>query len=112
MRMKTSLTLGAFAIVALLVAGISYWAIREKPQSGPPPTRTAEVSVGPVQTASAPEIATPVSQENNQAASSPARASPPPETSAPTPNAPSTPATSAQPSQATTPPPPSAAMAL
>jgi peptidoglycan hydrolase-like protein with peptidoglycan-binding domain len=112
MGMKASLTLGVFAIVALLVAGVSYWAIREKPQSGPPPTSTAEVPAGPVQTPSAAEISPPVSQENNRAASSPARASPPPEASAPTPNAPSTPATSAQPSQATAPPPPSAAMAL
>src|SRR6476620_9765023 len=112
MRMKTSLTLGASAIVALLVARVSYWAIREKPQSGPPQTSTAEVPACPVQTPSAREISPPVSQENNQAASSPAPASRPPEASAPTPNAPSTPATSAQPSQATTPPPPSAAMAL
>jgi peptidoglycan hydrolase-like protein with peptidoglycan-binding domain len=111
MRMKTSLTLGASAIVALLVAGVSYWAIREKTQSGPPPTSTAEAPAGPVQTPSAPQISPPVSQENNRAASSPAPASPPPEAS-PTPNAPSTPATSAQPSQATAPPPPSAAMAL
>ena len=111
MRMKTSLTLGAFAIVALLVAGISYWAIREKPQSGPPPTSTAEAPAGPVQTPSAPEVSPPVNQENNRAASSSAPASPPPEASAPTPNAPSSPATSAQPSQATAPPPPSAAMA-
>ena len=111
MRMKTSLTLGASAIVALLVAGISYWAIREKTQSGPPPTSTAEAPAGPVQTPSVPQISPPVSQENNWAASSPAPASPPPEASAPTPNAPSTPATSAPPSQATAPP-PSAAMAL
>ena len=111
MRMKTCLTLGASAIVALLVAGVSYWAIREKTQSGPPPTSTAEAPAGPVQTPSAPQISPPVSQENNRAASSPAPASPPPEASAPTPNAPSTPATSAQPSQATAPP-PSAAMAL
>jgi peptidoglycan hydrolase-like protein with peptidoglycan-binding domain len=112
MRMKTSLTLGASAIVALLVAGVSYWAIREKTQSGPPPTSIAEAPAGPVQTPSAPQISSPVSQENNRAASSPAPASPPPEASAPTPNAPSTPATSAQPGQATAPPPPSAAMAL
>ena len=108
MGMKTSLTLGSFAIVALLVAGVSYRAIREKTQSGPPPTSTADVPAGSVQTPSTPEISPPVSQENNQAASSPDRASPPPET----PNAPSTLATSAQPSQATAPPPPSAAMAL
>src|SRR6478609_1097018 len=82
MRMKTSLTLAAFAIVSLLVAGVSYWAIGEKPQSGPPPTSTAEVPAGPVQTPSAPEISP----------SSPAPASRPPEASAPTPNAPSTPA--------------------
>jgi peptidoglycan hydrolase-like protein with peptidoglycan-binding domain len=111
MRMKTSLILGASAIVALLVAGVSYWAIREKAQSGPPPTSTAEAPAGPVQTPSAPQISPPVNQENNRAASSPAPASPPPEASAPTPNAPATPATSAQPSQATALP-PSAAMAL
>jgi hypothetical protein len=34
---KTSLTLGAFAILSLLVAGVSYWVIRESSQSGPPP---------------------------------------------------------------------------
>jgi peptidoglycan hydrolase-like protein with peptidoglycan-binding domain len=112
MRMKTSLTLGASAIVALLVVGVSYRAIREKAQSGPPPTSTAEAPAGPVQAPSAPQISPPVSQENNRAGSSPAPSSPPPGSSAPTPNAPSIPATSAQPSQATAPPPPSAAMAL
>jgi cytochrome c2 len=32
--MRTSLTLGALAILALLIAGVSYWAIRENSQSG------------------------------------------------------------------------------
>jgi type IV secretory pathway VirB10-like protein len=110
MGMKTSLTLGAFAIVALLIAGVSYWAIREKSQSGPPPTSTAEAPSGPGQRPSTPENSPQVAQ-GDLPASSAAPASPPPQVSEPTPNAPSTPATSAQASQATTPPPPSAAMA-
>jgi peptidoglycan hydrolase-like protein with peptidoglycan-binding domain len=36
METKTKLTLGSIGIVALLIAGISYWAIREYSQSAPP----------------------------------------------------------------------------
>ena len=55
MGIKTNLTLGALAIIALLVAGISYWAMREKTQSGPPPASVAEAPSGPVQKLSTPE---------------------------------------------------------
>jgi hypothetical protein len=45
-RMKTALSLGSFAIVALLVAGVSYWAIREEPKPASPENRT-EVATPP-----------------------------------------------------------------
>lgn len=38
--MKTTLSLAAFVIVAFLVAGVSYWVIREEPKPAPPKNRT------------------------------------------------------------------------
>ena len=50
MGTKTSLTKGAFAIVAPLIAGVSYWAIRENSQTAPAATNLAEAPPPPVQT--------------------------------------------------------------
>ena len=55
MSIKRGLSLGAFTVVALLVAGASYWAIHENSQSGPPPSNVAEAPRPPVQSPTAPE---------------------------------------------------------
>jgi hypothetical protein len=103
MSMKTSLSLGAFAIVALLVAGVSYWAIRENSQSGPPPSNVAEAPRPPVQSPSAPESSPPVQEKRT--AESPAPQTSPPSTVPAAPMAPSGTATAAgQPTQPLVPP--------
>ena len=92
MGTKTSLTWGAFAILALLIVGVSYWAIREKSQLGPPATNIAEAPPTPAQTRSARENSPPIEQEKQAAGASP-EASPPSTTPAapsPTPAAPPT----------------------
>jgi hypothetical protein len=63
MSTKTSLIFGAFAILALLVAGVSYWVVSYWvfPQSGPPLTHVAEAPPPSVQ--NAPEASLPVGQE-------------------------------------------------
>jgi type IV secretory pathway VirB10-like protein len=115
MSMKTSLSLGAFAIVALLVAGVSYWAIRENSQSGPPPSNVAEAPRPPVQSPPAPESSPPVQEKRT--AESPAPQTSPPSTVPAAPMAPSGTATASaapgQSSEATSEnPPPSAAVAM
>ncbi len=131
MGTKTSLTLGAFAVVALLIAGVSYWAVRENSQSAPAAKNLAEAPPPPVQTRAAPEISPPIEQEKQAAAASP-KTSPPstaPASQSPAPSAP--PTTAGQSKEVPTPPsspsasvvseqsrqvtsekPPSAAMAL
>jgi putative peptidoglycan binding protein len=52
--MRTQLSLGLFAIVAVLVAGVAYWATRENahvapPQSPSPSSQVAEAPAPPVQ---------------------------------------------------------------
>ena len=128
MRTKTSLTLGAFAILALLLAGVSYWAIRENSHSAPPTTNSAEAPPPPVQTQIEPENSPPIAQPKQAADASP-QTSPPSTThaaSGPTPSAPpitvgrseeiptNSPSTSAAPEQSGQVPEktPSAAMAL
>ncbi len=126
MGTKTSLILGAFAILVLLIAGVSYWAIRENSQSGPPATNSAEAPPPPVQTRPPPENSPSIEQEKQTAEASPqtsppsiAPAAPSPPTTAgqfkevPTP--PSSPSTAAAPEtsrQTTSETSPSAAMAL
>jgi len=58
--MKTALSLGTFAIVALLVAGVTYRVIHEEPK--PPKNRTA-VATSPKPSQAAPEIPHPTGQE-------------------------------------------------
>jgi len=131
MGTKTSLTLGAFAILALLIAGVSYWAIRENSQSGAPASNLAEAPPPPVQARPAPESSRPIEQEKQAADTSP-QTNPPstaPAAQSPAPSAPpttagqskeiptppSSPSTSASPGQSgqvTSEKPPSAAMAL
>ena len=131
MGTKTSVTLGAFAILALLIAGVSYRVIRENSLSAPPPRNVAEAPPPPVQSPSAPENSPPIEQEKQAADASPqtsppstAPAAPSPAPSAPpttagqskeVPTPPSSPSTSAAPEQSrqvTSEKPPSAAMAL
>ena len=131
MGTKTSLTLGALAVLALLIAGVSYWAVRENSQSAPPTRNLAEAPPPPVQTRPAPENSPPNEQEKQAAAASSktsppstAPAAPSPAPSAPpttagqskeVPTPPSSPSTSAAPEQSrqvTSEKPPSAAMAL
>jgi len=113
MSRKASLSLAAFAVIGLLVAGISYWAIREISQSGPPPRNVAEAPPSPVQS--------PPALENSPSPPSTAPTAPldtATATSQPTqPPVPSrAPSTSAAPGQSregtSEKPPPSAAMAL
>ena len=88
MRTKTSLTLGAFAILALLLAGVSYWTIRENSHSAPPTTNLAEAPPPPVQPQTEPENSL---AQPKQAADTSPQTSPPsttPEASGPTPSAP------------------------
>ena len=131
MGTKTSLILGAVAILALLIAGVSYWAIRENSHSAPPAGNLAEAPPPPVQVRPAPENAPPIEREKQAADASPqtsppstAPAAPSPGPSAPpttadqseeVPTPPSAPSTSAAPEQSrqgTSEKPPSAAMAL
>jgi hypothetical protein len=76
MGTKTSLTLGAFAILALLIAGVSYWAIRENSQSGPPARNLAEAPPPPVQTPPAPENSPPIEQADASPQTSPSSTAP------------------------------------
>jgi peptidoglycan hydrolase-like protein with peptidoglycan-binding domain len=113
MGTKTSLTLGAFAILALLIAGVSYWAIRENPQSGPPGRNLAESSPPPALIPSAPKNSPPLEQEKQAADASPQTAL---STTPAAPTTPSSPPTSAsaapeQSRQVKSEKPPSAAMA-
>ena len=128
MGTKTSLTLGAFAMLALLIAGVSYWAIRENSPSGAPASNLAEAPPPPVQTSPAPENSPPIEQEKQAADASPqtsppstAPAAPSPAPSAPpttagqskeVPTPPSSPSSPEQSRQVTSEKPPSAAMAL
>jgi cytoskeletal protein RodZ len=114
MRMKTTLSLGAFVIVALLIAGVSYRLVREQPKPDSP-KNGAKVTTPPNPNRAAPENPQPIGQEKAAPASpAPATASSQPaKPSAPPATAPSTPAAPAQPSQVTptVPPPTSAASA-
>ena len=131
MGTKTSVTLGAFAILALLIAGVSYRVIRENSLSAPPPRNVAEAPPPPVQSPSAPENSPPIEQEKQAADASPQTTSPSTAPAAPSPapgappttagqsmevpTPPSSPSTSAareQPRPVTSEKPPSAAMAL
>ena len=103
MSRKASLSLAAFAVIGLLVAGISYWAIRETSQSGPPPRNVAEAPPSPVQSPPALENSPQVGQ-GKQASEPPAAQTSPPSTA---PTAPSDTATAT--SQPTQPPVPSRA---
>ncbi len=94
MGTKTSLTLGAFAILVLLIAGVSYWAIRENSQSGPPATNSAEAPPPPVQTRPPPENSPSIEQEK-QTAEAPPQTSPPSTVPAAPSPAPSPPPTTA-----------------
>jgi peptidoglycan hydrolase-like protein with peptidoglycan-binding domain len=103
--------LGAFVIVALLVAGVSYRLVREEPKPASP-KNGADVTTPPSR--AAPENPQPTGQEPAPATASPAPAtgsSQPAKPFAPPAPVPSTPAAPAQPSQVTSPapPPPSAA---
>ena len=129
MSRKASLSLAAFAVIGLLIAGISYWAIRETSQSGPPPRNVAEAPPSPVQSPPALESSPQVGQ-GNQASEPPAAQTSPPSTAATAPldtatatsqptqppvpsRAPSTSAAPGQSREGTSEkPPPSAAMAL
>jgi hypothetical protein len=74
-RMKTALGLGTFAIVALLVAGVSYWSIREGPKPASPENRT-EVATPPKPGRAVPENPQPTGEEKAAPASpAPATAS-------------------------------------
>ncbi len=124
--MKRSLTFGAVAIVLLLVAGVSYWAVRETSQPAAPSKSVAEAPAPPVQSPppveSSPSVpaappsssATAPNQPPGPTASnesSDLQPSQAPGQSASPPAASSNPEPSAQPSQATSPsPPPSAAV--
>ena len=131
MGTKTSLTLGAFAILALLIAGVSYWAFRENLQSSPPARNLAESPPPPVQTPPAPKNSPPIEQEKQAADASPQISPPSTAPAAPSarpltppittgqskevPTPPSSSSTSAAPGpsrQVTSEKPPSAAMAL
>jgi hypothetical protein len=47
--MKKSLSFGAFVIVALLVGGTFYWAVRERSQPASSPKNVAEAPAPPVE---------------------------------------------------------------
>ena len=91
MGMKTNLGFAAFALVALLVAGIAYWALRENSQLGAPSGSAGAPPVAPQATA---PPAPPASQSASTAPQSQATAP-----SAPAPAAPSSPAVIAQSNQ-------------
>jgi hypothetical protein len=100
---KTGLTLGAFAILALLIAGVSYWAIRGNAQSGPPARNLAE-SPSSVQTPSAPKNAPPIEQEKQTADASPQTSPPSTAPAAPSPRPSAPPTTAGQSKEVPTPP--------
>ena len=101
MSMKTNLGLAALALVALLVAGIAYWALRENSQLGAPSGSAGAPPVAPQATA---PPAPPASQSASTAPQSQATAP------SAAPAAPSSPAVIAQSNQpgASPAPPPSA----
>ena len=76
MATKKSLILGAFAILALLIAGVSYWPTRDNSLSRPPVRNLAEAPPTPVQTPRVPENAQPLEQEKQAADASPQPSSP------------------------------------
>ncbi len=114
--MRTSLGIGAFAIVALLVAGISYWAVHQNPQSSPPqspppPTHLTEAPSPPIQNLGT-SGKSPSAQQAPPSAGSPAPQTTVPPTSAPAPAAASPgPTTSADQSAHPPAPPPNTAQA-
>ena len=128
MGTKASLTLGALAILALLIAGVSYWTIRENPHSASGAKNLAEAPPPAVQVR--PENSLPIDKEKQAADASiqtrppsTAPAAPSPASSAPpttagqskdVPTPPSSPSISAAPEQSreVTEKPPSAAMPL
>ena len=86
MSMKTSLSLGALVVVALLVPGIAYWAFHERSQLAPPsgsagaPSAAPQPSTAPQASAPppppapppAPSSTPPAIAQSNQPAASPA----------------------------------------
>lgn len=89
MKMKTTLSLGAFLIVAILVAGVSYRAIREEPRPASPNNR-AEVTAPPNASQTTSEKRQPIGQhEAGSAAPAPAAAAPAPATGSSQPGKPS-----------------------
>ena len=104
MGTRTSLTLGAFAILALLAAGVSYWALRENSPSGPSPRNVAEAPPPPIQGPPTPENSPPVRQEKPTAESAALQTTPTSKESTAS-TAPSGPTTAAaQPAEAPAPP--------
>src|SRR6478672_5631473 len=104
MGTRTSLILGAFAILALLAAGVSYWALRENSPSGPSPRNIAEAPPPPIQSPPAPENSPPVRQEKPTAESAAPQTTPTSKESTAS-TAPSGPTTAAaQPTEAPAPP--------
>ena len=59
MSMKTSLSLGALAVVALLVPGIAYWAFHERSQPAAPPDSGGAPPAAPQASAPPPPPAPP-----------------------------------------------------
>jgi peptidoglycan hydrolase-like protein with peptidoglycan-binding domain len=129
MGTKASLTLGAFAILVLLIAAVSYWALRENSHSAPPASNLAEAPPAALQNRSGPENSPPLQQEKQTADAPPQTPStapaapgpvpsPPPNTagqSKEVPTPPSSPSTAAPPEQSrqmASEKPPSAAMTL
>jgi hypothetical protein len=103
--MKKSLSFGAVAIVLLLVAGVSYWAIRETSQPTSPSKSVAEAPAPPFQSPPPVESSPSVGQGNStmgspspQSTAPPASAAPaaPPSSSATAPNQPTGPTASNQ----------------
>ena len=112
MRMKTTLGSATLAVMALLVAGIAYWALRENPQLVAPSDSAGAPPVAPQPTA---PPAPPGSQSTSTTPTSQATAPPAPASqsasTAPAPEGPSSPAVITQPNQpaaspATSPAPP------
>ena len=108
--MRTGFGIGAFAIGALLVAGISYWAVRPNPQSSlpqspPTPTHLTEAPSGPIQDPNASAKLPSVEQPSPDAGSPASQPTAPISGLAPTATAPGSTTSADQSAQPPAPPP-------